>query len=140
MRKNQLPPRCPQCRGRVKTDGVLFGEPIPSDVMHTSFKLAAKCDLMLICGTSAVVCPFADLPRLAKRRKTVFDQSPGADWHAREKRPGVIIIEINAEPTPLTEEGLSDFLIQGKTGQILPEILKEVKKIQKNKKGAQARG
>ena len=41
----------------------------------------------------------------------------------------VTIIEINAEPTPLTEEGLSDYLIQGKTGEILPKILEEVKKL-----------
>jgi len=37
------------------------------------------------------------------------------------------IIEVNAEPTPLTEEGISDYLIQGKTGAILPEIVQEVK-------------
>jgi hypothetical protein len=39
----------------------------------------------------------------------------------------VTIIEVNAEPTPLTEEGTSDYLIQGKTGETLPRIPKEVK-------------
>ena len=39
-----------------------------------------------------------------------------------------MIIEINADPTPLTEEGISDFLIQGKTDTILPKIVEEVKK------------
>jgi NAD-dependent SIR2 family protein deacetylase len=39
-----------------------------------------------------------------------------------------IIIEINSDPTPLTEEGISDYLIQGKTGTILPKIVEEVKK------------
>ena len=39
-----------------------------------------------------------------------------------------IIIEINTDPTPLTEEGISDFLIQGKTGTILPKIVEEVKR------------
>jgi NAD-dependent SIR2 family protein deacetylase len=39
--------------------------------------------------------------------------------------------EVNAEPTPLTEEQISDYLIQGQAGEILPRIVEEVKKIQK---------
>lgn len=113
MRENQLPPHCPACRGIVKTDGVAFGEPIPSDVAHQSLEEAYKCDVMLICGTSAVVFPFANLPRVAKQNRSVT------------------IIEINAEPTPLTEEGISDYLITGKTGEILPGIVEEVKRLRK---------
>ena len=113
MQENQLPPHCPKCRGIIKTDGIAFGEPIPSDVAHQSLEEAGKCDLMLICGTSAVVYPFASLPRVAKEGRTVT------------------IIELNAEPTILTEEGISDYLIQGKTGEILPRIVEEVKRIRK---------
>jgi uncharacterized membrane-anchored protein len=36
---------------------------------------------------------------------------------------------VNAEPTPLTEDGISDYLIQGMIGEILPRILEEVKKL-----------
>ena len=68
---------------------------------------------MLICGTSAVVYPFAYLPRIARQRQL---------------GKKTIIIEINADPTPLTEEGISDYLIQGKTGTILPKIAEEVKR------------
>jgi hypothetical protein len=48
---------------------------------------------------------------------------------ARERSFGrkTTIIEINADPTPLTQEKISDFLIQGKTGKILPEIVREIK-------------
>ena len=113
LEENQLPPSCPNCGGIIKTDGVFFGEPIPSDVAERSLEEAWKCDLMLICGTSAVVYPFANLPRIAKQR--------GA----------ATIIEVNAEPTPLTLEKISDYLIQGKTGEILPRILEEVKKIKR---------
>lgn len=111
--EGNLPPRCKKCGDVIKADVVHFREPIPSDVAHQSLEEARKCDLMLICGTSAVVYPFASLPRIAKERKTVT------------------IIELNAEPTPLTEEGISDYLIQGKTGEILPRIVEEVKRIRK---------
>jgi NAD-dependent deacetylase len=108
-KEGKLPPYC-QCGGVIKDDGVFFGEPIPSDVMQGSEKEALKCDLMLICGTSAVVHPFAGLPQMAN--------------------PNTIIIEINAEPTPLTGR-ISSYLIQGKTGEILPKIVERAKKIQR---------
>ncbi len=113
VQEDKLPPLCPRCGGILKSDTVAFGEPIPNDVARQSMQEAMKCDLMLICGTSAVVYPFASLPRVARQKQ------------------GVTIIEINADPTPLTEEGISDYLIQGKTGEILPAIVEEVKKIKK---------
>lgn len=131
QRDNRLPPHCPECSGIIKSDGVSFGEPIPSDVARTSLEEVRKCDLMLICGTSAVVYPFANLPRLARDQKGEGEKRPETGLHAIKGSQNVIIIEINAEPTPLTEEGLSDYLIQGKTGDILPKILQEVKKTKK---------
>ncbi len=113
LQENQLPPRCPECRGVVKSDTVSFGEPIPGDVAQQSLEEARKCDVMLICGTSAVVYPFANLPRIAKQKGMVT------------------IIEVNADPTPLTEDGISDYLIQGQIGEILPRIVEEVKRIKK---------
>jgi NAD-dependent deacetylase len=113
MQEKQLPPRCPKCRGVVKSDTVFFGEAIPSDVAQQSLEEAWKCDVMLVCGTSAVIYPFANLPRVAKQKGMVT------------------IIEVNSDPTPLTEEGISDYLIQGKTGEILPRIVEEVKRIKK---------
>jgi NAD-dependent deacetylase len=62
---DELPPLC-QCGMALKYDVVHFTEPIPLDVMAESEKEALRCDLMLICGTSAVVYPFANLPRMAK--------------------------------------------------------------------------
>ncbi|MFC2070507.1 Sir2 family NAD-dependent protein deacetylase [Chloroflexota bacterium] len=111
IREYGLPPRCPKCQGIIKSDGVFFGEPIPSDVAEQSLEQAWKCDLMLICGTSAVVFPFANLPRVARQAA------------------GTTIIEVNAESTPLTEERISDYIVMGKTGEILPAIVEEVKKI-----------
>ena len=113
LKQNQLPPRCPHCQKVLKSDTVFFGESIPGDVVTQSQEEAWKCDLMLTCGTSAVVYPFANLPRIARES--------GA----------ITIIEINAEPTPLTADGVSDYLIQGKTGEVLPRIVEEVNRIRK---------
>jgi len=121
---DKLPPRC-KCGAFLKDDVVHFKEPIPSDVMEESEKEALTCDLMLICGTSAVVYPFANLPRMARfhASRSIL----GLDMLGR--RSNVKIIEVNADPTPLTQEGISNYLIQGKTGEILPSIVKEVKKV-----------
>ena len=43
--------------------------------------------------------------------------------------PAVTIIEVNAGPTPLTTDRVSDYLLQGKTGEILPRIVETVKRI-----------
>jgi NAD-dependent deacetylase len=131
MRENQLPPHCPRCGGVIKTDGVAFGEPIPSDVAHQSLEEAWKCDLMLICGTSSVVYPFAQLPKIAREKRIEKETKGESGLYIVEKVPAVTIIEINAEPTPLTYERISDYLIQGKTGEILPRIVEEVKKVKR---------
>ena len=129
MEEDALPPHCPKCDGIVKTDGVAFGEPIPGDVAHNSLEEAWRCDIMLICGTSAVVFPFANLPRTARERKIERERRTDTGLYAVEKVPAVTIIEVNAEPTSLTDEGISDYLIQGKTGEVLPAIVEQVKKL-----------
>jgi len=110
----KLPPLC-RCGRPLKYDVVHFQEPIPTDIMDAAEEEAMKCDLMLICGTSAVVYPFAALPAMARSR------GRGAS--------GVKIIEVNADPTPLTHQGISHYLIQGKTGEILPLVVDEVGKL-----------
>lgn len=101
-----LPPYC-SCTGVFKPAGVFFGEPIPVDAMYRSQEAAQTCDLILVIGTSAVVYPAADIPRVAK--------SAGAQ-----------VIEINPEKTDLTD-GLSDFIIQEKAGVAIPQIIAAIK-------------
>jgi NAD-dependent deacetylase len=62
----------------------------------------------LVVGTSAVVYPAAGIPTSAKQS-------------------GAKVVEINMEPTPLTGR-ISDYLVQGPAGAILPRIVEEVKK------------
>ena len=126
LREESLPPECPECDGLIKTDGVGFGEPIPSQVANGSFQETLKCDLMLICGTSAVVYPFAQLPRIAKQRALELESHA---YRGSDDFGTVKIIEINAELTPLTIDGVSDYIIQGAIGDILPTIVEEAKRI-----------
>jgi len=120
MQEDKLPPRCNKCNSPIKADVVYFNEPIPADVAEESLKEAWRCDLMLICGTSAVVYPFAQLPRIARHRRS--EEGLGVE-------ASTTIIEVNAEPTPLTAEGISDYLIQGRTAEVLPQIVEAVKKL-----------
>jgi NAD-dependent deacetylase len=125
QRDGKLPPTCRKCGGVIKTDGVAFGEAIPNYVAEASMHEAMKCDLMLIVGTSAVVYPFANLPRIAIN-KSVYSADDTYDF---DTPLSVTVIEVNAEPTPLTEDGTSDYIIEGMIGDILPAIAAKVKEL-----------
>ncbi len=134
--EDQLPPRCRKCNGVLKGDGVYFGESIPADVAEASVEEALACDLMLICGTSAVVYPFAELPRIARNKRAYSRRWGGLGPPADTVSTNVTIIEVNADPTPLTQEKTSSYFIQGKTGSVLPLILAEVRQLRGGQGGA----
>ena len=103
-----LPPRC-ECNGILKPDAVFFGEQIPQGAFQRSCEASRNCRLMLVVGTSAVVYPAASLPQIAKQA-------------------GALVVEINPEATPLTDS-VSDYIIIGKAGAILPRIVQELKRL-----------
>jgi NAD-dependent deacetylase len=92
-------PRCPACGGLVRPDVVWFGEMLPEDEWEASVRAAEGADLFMSIGTSAIVYPAASLPLIAKRA-------------------GAYLLEINAEPTPLTAQ--ADEFLQGPSGILLP--------------------
>jgi NAD-dependent deacetylase len=57
-------PRCLTCRGPLKPDVVLFGEPLSEDAMTRARELCERADLLLCIGSSLEVYPVAGLPRL----------------------------------------------------------------------------
>jgi NAD-dependent deacetylase len=59
---------CAECEGLVKPDVVLFGELLPEHAMSRAQDLAERAELMLCVGSSLVVHPVAELPRLTVRR------------------------------------------------------------------------
>lgn len=96
-------PRC-SCDALMRPDVVWFGEMLPEDVLEEAFQAAAGCDLFFSVGTSALVQPAASLPMVAKRA-------------------GAFVVEVNAEPTVIS--GSVDVSLVGKSGEILPDLLKD---------------
>ncbi|MBI2887006.1 MAG: NAD-dependent deacylase [Chloroflexi bacterium] len=105
-----LPPRCPACQGVVKSDTVMFGEPIPSDVLEVCRNEALQADCMLVVGTSAVVYPAAELPVITRMR-------------------GGTLIEVNPLESALTRE--CDIVVRGPSGELLPQLVEQVKALQR---------
>jgi len=105
----EIPPRCPHCGGIVKSDGVMFGEPIPPYALRRSQEETMKCDCMLLLGTSGVVYPTAGFPIIAKQR-------------------GATIIEVNLYETDLSL--ICDLSIRSPAGAVLPRLVERTKKLQ----------
>ena len=103
IEKGELP-RC-ECGGLLRPDVVWFGEMLPQDVLKKAFNVSEQSDLFFSIGTSAVVQPAASLPLIAEEN-------------------GSFVIEINTEPTVISDT-VSLFL-QGKSGEILPELIEKV--------------
>ncbi len=105
-KRDQYPPQC-ECKRILKPDIVFFGESIPQDAMVLSYRLASKAKALIIVGTSAVVSPANTIPAIAKEN-------------------GAYLIEINKEPTCLTDN-VTDVFLQGSAGEIMSELLTKVK-------------
>ncbi|MBA7685800.1 NAD-dependent protein deacylase [subsurface metagenome] len=104
----EIPPLCPNCGALLRPHVVWFGESLSPTILQKSIQLSSECDVMFVIGTSAVVQPAASLP---------FEAS----------KAGAKLVEINPDPTPLSL--YADFSIRGKSGEILPLIDEELKKI-----------
>src|ERR1044071_4527266 len=98
-------PRCKICGGLLRPDVVWFGEMLPRDQLEAAVEAARSCEVFFSIGTSGVVQPAASLAFAAHNR-------------------GAIVVEINAEPTPLTPK--ANFALHGKSGEILPQLVEAV--------------
>jgi NAD-dependent deacetylase len=99
------PPGC-SCGGRIRPDVVWFGEMLPQEALDFAFRVSSQCRLFFSVGTSAVVHPAASLPLMAKKN-------------------GAYLVEVNTTPTEITP--WVDESICGKSGEILPELVKFLK-------------
>jgi NAD-dependent deacetylase len=97
---SELPPPCPHCDGILRPGIVWFGEGIDPDILERATD-AAKCDLFMSVGTSAVVYPAAGLLIEARSR-------------------GAFTVEINPEATPSSRS--VDLAIAAPSEEILPAV------------------
>ncbi len=103
--KADSPPQCGTCGGWMRPGVVWFGEAIPPAALAAADEAAHDCDLFLSVGTSSLVWPAAGLGELAMQS-------------------GATMIEVNLDATPLTEQ--SHFVLRGKSGEILPELVNSI--------------
>jgi NAD-dependent deacetylase len=72
------------CGAPLRPDIVWFGEAVSAEGMDTALGAAGDCDLCLVAGTSGLVYPAAAIPQVAQRM-------------------GAFVVEVNPEPTPLSD-------------------------------------
>ena len=65
-----------ECGGRFRPDIVWFGEPLPAEAWSRAVAAAARADLILVVGTSAVVYPAAALATNFNRDAYVAEINP----------------------------------------------------------------
>jgi NAD-dependent deacetylase len=103
------PPRSPHHPSAFARPGVVwFGEALPEAALQSALSLAGGCDACLSVGTSSLVEPAASLPRLARAS-------------------GALLIEINPEPTPISD--MADLCVRGPSAQVLPELLSALNEV-----------
>ncbi len=97
-----LVPKCDACGdGRLKHATVSFGQSLPTNVLTRASEWCQQADLLFAIGSSLVVTPAADLPRLTKQT-------------------GGRLVIINRDPTPL--DSLADRVIRQGIGDTLTSI------------------
>ncbi|MDX9789688.1 MAG: NAD-dependent deacylase [Candidatus Kapaibacterium sp.] len=105
-------PICKSCGGLVRPAVVWFGESLPEPQMTQAYKAASNSEVFFSIGTSAEVYPAAQLPLIASDS-------------------GAVVIEVNTKHTAIS--GRVDFCLIGKSGEILPNLLKIIKNIKAEK-------
>lgn len=97
---DSFPPRSP-AGGLLRPCVVWFGEALPPEALDAAERAIAACDLFIAVGTSGVVYPAAGFAAQAGAR-------------------GAVTVEINRDPTPLSD--VVDICLRGTSGQILPRL------------------
>ncbi|MCE9515620.1 MAG: NAD-dependent deacylase [Mycobacterium sp.] len=100
----KTPPSC-ECGGLIRPGIVWFGEQLPDEPWQAAVEAVTCADIVVVVGTSGVVYPAAGLPEVALAR-------------------GAVVIEVNPEPTPLSEAATA--YIQQSAGAALPTLLQRL--------------
>lgn len=95
-------PVCTRCGGMVKTATISFGQRMPQQAVERAEREALACDLFVVLGSSLVVFPAANLPRLAKRH-------------------GARLVIVNRETTD--QDSVADLVIHADIGPTIGAIV-----------------
>ncbi len=95
------PPRCARCKGRLRPGVVWYGEDLPRDVWKSGIALVKTCDVLISVGTSGVVTPAADIPKIALSS-------------------GATVIHINTED--VSSGAQNELMLIGKATEILTKL------------------
>lgn len=90
-----------ECGGRFRPDIIWFGEPLPTEAWSRAVEAAARADVILVVGTSAVVYPAAAL--------------------ATNYSCEAYVAEINPEETAIS--GNVNCALRFPCGKVLPEVV-----------------
>ena len=102
---------CPLCGGKLVSTVVNFGQSLPAKDLAESYEHSQKCDLFVVVGSSLVVYPAADMPRVALQA-------------------GAKLVVINQGETPFDEQAHLRFTEA--IGEVLPPAVEQLKKLMKN--------
>jgi NAD-dependent deacetylase len=96
------------CGGLLVSSVVNFGDPLPSKELDESFLHSSQCDLFIVVGSSLVVSPANEMPRIALQS-------------------GARLVIINKGETPLDRDCHLRF--EEKIGEVLPPALDKLKEL-----------
>jgi NAD-dependent deacetylase len=102
--------KCPVCGGRMVPSVVDFGQSLPKKDLEESINHSQDCDLFIVVGSSLVVYPAADMPRVAVEY-------------------GAKLVIINQGETPL--DGIAGLRFSERIGDVLPPAITQLKKLMK---------
>jgi len=100
--KDETLPICARCGGMVKTATISFGQRMPLQAVERAEREALASDLFIVLGSSLVVFPAANLPRLAKRH-------------------GAYLVIVNRELTD--QDGIADLVIHADIGPTIGAVV-----------------
>ena len=101
---------CPLCGGKLVSSVVDFGQSLPNKDLADSYRYSQDCDLFVVVGSSLVVTPAADMPRVALES-------------------GARLVIINKGETPLDQSAHLRF--DEKIGEVLPPAIAQLKELMK---------
>jgi len=99
---------CPLCGGRLVSSVVNFGDPLPRKELEEAESHSRHCDLFIVAGSSLVVYPAAEMPRIALES-------------------GAKLVIINQGETPLDQ--LCHLRFKERIEEVLPPAVAQLKKL-----------